>query len=122
MNWRLTITMSGIAVLAIFAIAGKLPVMLVSAATIGIVIYVFRGARIRDRLIAIVAAGLGGSIAAEIVMTVYRHTGTSGSVAAGESGEMFMMAILLGVINSAAVIMLISLTEIVMKFVDPQSE
>lgn len=112
--------MLGVAALAAYALVDKMPVMFVSAIMIGIIVYVFRRARTRDRIIAIVAAGLAGSIGAEIAMTIYRHTGASESSAALDGGGPFMMAMLLGVINAAAIIILVAITEIVMKYADRQ--
>lgn len=116
MDRRLTITALGVAALAAFALFEQRPVMLVSVLVIGVVAYPFRRARLRERIIAIIVAGLGGGIAAEIAMTIYRHTAGSGAVA--DSGELFMMAILLGVINAAAMIALLAITEIAMKYVE----
>jgi len=107
----MVITMSSLATLAIFAAIQKSGVMFVSIGVIGAVVYVFRRARIRDRVIAIVAAALGGSIGAEIVHTLYRHIGTVESGAGQESGGLFMSAILVGLINAAAVVVVIFVTE-----------
>jgi xanthine/uracil permease len=114
--------MTGIAALGVYAIVEELPVMLVSAATIAVTVYLFRCARTRDRIIAIVAAGLGGSIAAEIVHSIYRHSAVAESTTAMNGGEMFKLAILLGLISAAAIVIVVALTEIYLKIVNPQSE
>ena len=83
--------------------------MFVSAATIGVAVYIFRHARIRDRLIAIVAAALGGAIAAEIVHTFYHHTSVAEPVA--DSGALFLSAILLGLFNAVTTAIIVVLAE-----------
>ena len=50
--------MLGIGALAVLAAVGKSAVMFVSATAIGIIAYVFRQARARDRVVAIIVAGL----------------------------------------------------------------
>ena len=107
----MVITMSILATLAIIAAIQKSGVMFVSVGVIGAVVYVFRRARVRDRVIAIVAAALGGSIGAEIVHTLYQHIGAVGSGAGRESGGLFMSAMLVGLINAAAVVVVVLVTE-----------
>lgn len=114
--------MTGNAALGIFAIVEELPVMFVSAATIAIAVYLFRRARMRDRIIAIVAAGLAGSIAAEIVHSISRHSVVGESAIATNGGEMFKLAILLGLISAAAIVIVAALAEIYLKIVNRQSE
>jgi hypothetical protein len=111
MEKRMVITMSSLATLAIIAAIQKSGVMFVSVGVIGAVVYVFRRARMRDRVIAIVAAALGGSIGAEIVHTLYQHIGAVESGVGRESGSLFMSAILLGLINAAAVVVVMFVTE-----------
>lgn len=111
MEKRMVITMSSLATLAIIAAIQKSGVMFVSVGVIGAVVYVFRRARMRDRVIAIVAAALGGSIGAEIVHTLYQHIGAVESGASRESGSLFMSAILVGLINAAVVVVVIFVTE-----------
>jgi hypothetical protein len=105
--------MTGIAALGVYAIVEELPVMLVSAATIAVTAYLFRRARTRDRII---------SIAAEIVHSIYRHSAVAESTTAMNGGEMFKLAILLGLISAAAIVIVVALTEIYLKIVNPQSE
>lgn len=107
----MVITMSTLATLAVLAAIQKSGVMFVSVGVIGAVVYFFRHARMRDKIIAIVAAALGGSIGAEIVHTLYRHIGAVESGAGQESGGLFMSAILVGLINAAAVVVVIFVTE-----------
>ncbi len=111
MEKRMVVTMSSLAALAILAAIQKSGVMFVSVGVIGAVVYVFRRARRRDRVVAIVAAALGGSIGAEIVHTLYQHIGAVGSGAGRESGGLFMSAMLVGLINAAAVVVVILVTE-----------
>ena len=112
----MVVTMSSIAALAIFAVIGKSAVMFVSAVTIGAMVYVFRRARMRDRVIAIVAGALAGSIGAEIVHTFYHHLGAAGSGTGSDSGGFFISAMLVGLINTVAVILVIFFTEAWLKF------
>ncbi len=107
----MVITMASLAILAILAAIQKSGVMFVSVSVIGVVVYLFRRARMRDKVIAIVAAALGGSIGAEIVHTLYQHIGVVESGAGRESGSLFMSAILVGLINAAAVVVVIFVTE-----------
>lgn len=104
---------SGLAVLAIFE---ESVVMFVSAGAIGIIVYVFRRARTRDRDIGIVAAGLGGSIGAEIVLTIYHYA--SVTEPATGNGEIFLSAILVGLVNAGAIIVLLFVTEAALKIID----
>ncbi len=108
--------MLGSVALAILAIVDKSAVMFVSAVAIAVVVYVFRSARTRDRVIGIIAAGLGGGIGAEILRTFYYHANAGDSVVASEGGGLFMSAILIGVINVAAIIALLILTQLWLKF------
>lgn len=114
------VTMSGVAAIAIYAVVERSMVMLVSAAAVGVLAYVFRHARTRERLIAIIAAALGGAIAAEIVHTFYYHTNAAEPVA--DSGNLFLSAIFLGLINAAIIVMLVVLTEIGLKVAKRKSE
>ncbi len=109
--------MLGSAALAVLAVVGKSAVMFVSAAAIAVAVYVFRNARVRDRIIGIIAAGLAGSIGAEIVHTVYHYTNVAQTGAGGDSGGFFMSAILVGAINVAAIIVLLIFSELWLKFV-----
>jgi hypothetical protein len=120
MDSRILVTMLGSAALAIFAVFEKSVAMFVSATTIAIIVFVFRSARMRDRVIAIIAAGLGGSIGAEIVYTLYRYSNTSGSTGS-DSGSFFMSALLIGLTNTAAIIVVIIATEAWQKFVGRKS-
>ncbi len=115
------ITMSGIAALAILAVFGKSVVMLVSAGAIGIIVYVFRGARMRDRIIAIIVAGLGGSIGAEIIHTLYYYSSAAEPGAGGDSSGFFMSAILVGLINAGAIIVVLLVAEAWLNFIDRKS-
>ncbi len=108
--------MLGSAALAVFAVVGKSAVMFVSAAAIAAAVYVFRSARVRDRIIGIIAAGLAGSIGAEIVHTVYHYTSVAQTGAGGNGDGFFMSAILVGAINVAAIIVLLIGTELWLKF------
>ena len=116
------VTMLGIAALAILAVFGKSAVMFVSVAAISVSVYVFRRARMRDRVIGIVAAGLGGSIGAEIVRTLYHYAGVAEPGAGGDSAGFFMSAILIGVINAAAIIVVILCTEAALRTIGRKSE
>ena len=108
--------MLGIGALAVLAAIGKSAVMFVSAVAIGIIAYVFRQARARDRVVAIIVAGLGGSIGAEIVHTIYHYTRAAESGA--DSGGFFMSAIMVGLINAGAIIALLFVTEASRKIID----
>ena len=108
--------MLGSAALAILAVVGKSAVMFVSAVAIAAAIFMFRSARVRDRIIGIIAAGLGGSIGAEIVHTVYHYTNVAETGAGGDGGGFFMSAIIVGAINVAAIIALLVITELWLKF------
>ncbi len=114
--------MLGVAALTIVAVFDRSAVMFVSAATIAIIVCVFRGARMRDKVIGIIAAGLGGSIGAAIVLTFYQHAGVAGAGPAGDSGGFFMSAILVGVINAAAIIVVILMTDVALRIIGRQSE
>lgn len=109
--------MLGSAALAILAVIGKSAVMFVSAVAIAAAVYAFRGARLRDRIIGIMAAGLAGSIGAEIVHTVYHYTNVAQTGAGGNGGGFFMSAIMVGAINVAAIIVLLIFTELWLKIV-----
>ncbi len=108
--------MLGSAALAILAIVGKSAVMFVSAVAIAAAVYAFRGARARDRIIGIIAAGLGGSIGAEIVHTMYHYTNVAQPGAGGNGAGFFMSAIVVGAINVAAIIALLIVTELWLRF------
>jgi uncharacterized membrane protein len=122
MDKRLVITLSGVAALAGFAIVKQSIVMFVTALAIGTIVYLFRRARTRDRIIAIIAAGLAGSIAAEIVFTLYRHTIASKPVVEGDTGESFLTAISIGVIAAVAIVVVVSFAEIYLRYVERKSE
>ncbi len=122
MEKRVVVTMSSLATLAILAAIQKSGVMFVSVGVIGAVVYLFRRARMRDRVIAIVAAGLGGSIGAEIVHTLYHHIGAVESGAGRESGGFFMSAMLVGLINAAAVVVVIFVTEAWLNYAGRKSQ
>ncbi len=108
------VTMLGIAVLAILAVIDESVVMFVSAVAIGIIVYVFRRARARDRVIAIIVGGLGGSIGAEIVHTLYYYA-TVVEPGIGDGG-FFMSAILIGLINAFAMVVVVLSTEAWLKY------
>lgn len=114
MDKKLVVTYLGVTALAIYAVNERSGVMFVSAVAIGVIGYVFRHAQMRDRVIGIVAAALGGAIAAEIGHTFYYHTNTANPVT--DSGGLFLSAILLGVINAAVVVILLVLTEAGLKY------
>ena len=107
--------MLGSAALAILAVVETSVVMFVSAVSIAAAVYIFRSARSRDRIIGIIAAGLGGGIGAEIVYTVYRHTNVAETMTGG-GGGFFMSAMMVGAINVAAIIILLIVTELWLKF------
>jgi len=116
------VTMLGIAGLTIVAVFDKSVVMFVSVAAIAIIVYLFRRARMRDKVIGIIAAGLGGSIGGAIVLTFYQHAGVVGAGAAGDSGGFFMSAILVGAINAATIIVVILTTEVALRIIGRNSE
>jgi len=122
MEKRMVVTLSSLATLAILAAIQKSGVMFVSVGVIGAVVYVFRRARVRDRVIAIVAAALGGSIGAEIVHTLYHHIAAVESGAGRESGGFFMSAMLFGLINAAAVVVVIFVTEAWLNYAGRKSQ
>ncbi len=122
MDKRMLVTMLGVAALAIVAVIGKSTVMFVSAGAIAIIIYLFRRARMRDRVIGIIVAGLGGSIGAEIVHTFYRYAGVAGIAANGDDGGFFISAILVGILNAAAIIVVILCTEAVLRIIDRKTD
>lgn len=114
------VTMMAIAALAILGVIGKSAAMFVSAAAIAVIVNLFRRARVRDRVIGIIAAGLGGSIGAEIVHTIYFYTNATG-IQAGGDGSFFISALRVGLINAAAVIVVIFVTEAWLKLPDDKS-
>jgi len=111
--------MIAVAALAIYAAIDKSVVMFVSAITVGLIVYLFRNARVRDRIIAIAAAGLGGGIATEIVLTFYYHTNAAEPVA--DTGSLFLSAIYAGLINAAVVVIAITIGQ-ALKIGDRESE
>lgn len=113
--------MLGVATLAVYAVIQKSFVMFVSAGAIGLIVYLFRRARVRDRVIAIIVAGLGGGIGAEIAHTLYRHVNATDFGATGDSGTLFMSAILLGLINAAVVVVILFIAEAWQKFAGRKS-
>ncbi len=119
MDKKILVTMSGSAVLAILALVEKSAVMFVSAAAIAVIVYVFRRARMRDRVIAIIAAGLGGSIGAEIVRTFYHYSYVT--EAGAESGDFFMAALLVGSIYAAVIVVLVLGTEVWVSYIGRDS-
>ena len=116
------VTLLGIAGLTIVAVFDKSVVMFVSAAAIAIIVYLFRRARMRDKVIGVIAAGLGGSIGGAIVLTFYQHAGVVGADAAGDSGGFFMSAIFVGAINAATIIVVILMTEVALRIIGRNSE
>ena len=108
--------MLGSVALAIYAAVEKSAVMFVSAAAIAVIVYIFRSARTRDRIIGIIAAGLAGSIGAEIVHTVYHYTNVAQTGAGADGGGFFMSAIMVGLINAAAIIVLVISTEACLRY------
>ena len=114
--------MSGAVALAVLAVVGKSVIMFVSAAAIAVISYPFRRARVRDRVIGIIAAGLGGSIGAEIVHTLYKFTHVSGFGTVSDGGGFFMTAILVGLVNATAIVVLVLCTESWLKYVGRKSE
>ncbi len=108
--------MLGSTALAVLAVVGKSAVMFVSAVAIAAAVYIFRSARVRDRIIGIIAAGLAGSIGAEIVHTVYHYTSVAQTGAGADGGGFFMSAIMVGLINAAAIIALVIFTEAWLKY------
>lgn len=119
---RMAVAMLSLAVLVIYAAIEKSAVMFVSVVAIGAAVYIFRRARMRDRVIAIVAAGIGGSIGAEIVRTLYHHSWLAKSEAVGESGGLFLSAMLNGVIVATAVVAVVYFAEAWSKRVARKSE
>jgi hypothetical protein len=97
---------SSLAALAIYAVIGRSAVMLVSLIAIALMLYLLRHARLRDRVIAVFAAALGGGLAAAIVRTVFYHL-RAGGPGAAESGSLFMSAIQVGVINALVVVVML---------------
>jgi hypothetical protein len=122
MDKRLVITLFGVAVLAVLALVEGLIVMFVSSMAIGVILWVFRRARARERIVAVFAAGLGGSIAAEIAYTMYRHTIATELVIEGAGGESFLMALSIGVINAVAIVIVVLFAELIMRYVERKSE
>ena len=116
------VTMLGVAALTIVALFEKSVVMFVSAAAIAAIVYIFRRARMRDKVVGIIAAGLGGSMGAAIVFTFYKYAGVAESGPADDSGGFFMAAILVGVINAAAIIVIILCTEFALRIIGRESE
>ena len=107
--------------LAILALVEKSAVMFVSAAAIAVIVYVFRRARMRDRVIAIIAAGLGGSIGAEIVHTFYHYSYVAETGAGGDSGDFFMSALVVGSIYAAVIVVLVLGTEVWVSYIGRDS-
>jgi hypothetical protein len=122
MDRLLAIGLMGVAALAAYAVFGRSPAMLLSAIMIGVIVYLFRRARIRERIIAIIAAGLGGSMLAEIALTFYRHATASMPAPIADRGEHFMVAIVLGLIDAVVIILLLALAEIVIRHADRKRE
>ncbi|NNF56874.1 MAG: hypothetical protein HKN04_01405 [Rhodothermaceae bacterium] len=107
MTLRLLLAYLGVGVLLILAALGKSAVMAVSAAGIGLALWVTRTAPLRTRLLAVVAGALGGSLLAETVHTVYHLLG--GETASGDSGFFYVSAMLVGGINAAAMVVVTGL-------------
>ena len=122
MDKRSLVTMLAIAALAIVAVFGKSAVMFVSAAAIAVIVYVFRRARMRDRVVGIVVAGLGGSIGAEIVHTLYHYASVAEPGTGGDSAGFFMSAVLVGVMNAAVIAVVVLCTETAIKIIGRKSE
>jgi hypothetical protein len=120
MDKRMFVTMLGIVALAIVAAFEKSVEMFVSAAAIAVIVYVFHQARMRDRVIGIIAAGLGGSIGAAIVRTFYHYAAVAAP--AGDSSGFFMSAIVIGVINASAIIVVILCTESALRVIGRKDE
>lgn len=116
------VTILGTAALAIVAVFEQSVVMFVSAVAIAVIVYIFRRARMRDKVIGIIAAGLGGSIGAAIVFTFYQYAGAAEPGPADDSGGFFMSAILVGIVNAAVIIGVILVTEVALRIIGPESE
>jgi len=121
MDKRILVAILGSAALAVLAVVGKSAVMFVSAVAIAAAVYAFRGARLRDRIIGIMAAGLGGSIGAEIVHTAYHYTNVAQTGGGEDGGGFFLSAMMVGAINVAAIIVLLIATELWLKFLTGKS-
>ncbi len=100
MAMKLIVVSLGLAVLLILAVLGKSAVMFVSALGIGVALWSTREAPLRTQLWALVAGALVASIGAEIIHTLYHLLG--GETASGDGGFFFVSAILVGLINAAA--------------------
>ena len=109
------VAMLGVALLSIFAVIEKSAVMFVSAGAVGVTLYLFRRARQRDRVVAIIAAGIGGSIGTEIVRTLYHFASVDEPGA--ESSGFFMSALLVGLVNAAVIIVVLFGTEAWLRFI-----
>ena len=112
---RLVVTLAGLAMLVVLAAIEKSIVMFVSVVLVGVAVYVFRTARLRDRIIATIAAALGGSIGAEIVRTFYDHLGAVGAE------SLFMTAMLIGLFNAVAAVIVIVVAEAIHKRANRES-
>lgn len=97
----------GAGVLLMLAALGRSAVMAVSAAGIGLALWITRTAPLRTRLIAVVFGALGGSLLAETVHTAYHLMG--GETASGDSGFFYVSAVLVGIINAVAMLVVTGL-------------
>ncbi len=109
MQKRTMTALTGVAALATYAAIEKSVAMLVSAIAIGLIVHLFRNARMRERIIAVVVAALGGGILAEIVLTVYRHGGYAKG-GAGDSAGSYLAAIQIGLVNAGVIVVVMILT------------
>ncbi|MEP0548067.1 MAG: hypothetical protein ABJF88_14120 [Rhodothermales bacterium] len=100
----------GVGVLLALAILGSSAVMAVSAAAIGLALWITRNAPLRARLLAVVGGALGGSLLAETVHTAYHLLG--GETASGDGGFFFASAVLVGAINAVAMLAVMGLASL----------
>lgn len=92
----------GVGMLLTLAILGNSAVMAVSAAAIGLALWITHNTPLRTRLLAVVGGALGGSLLAETVHTAYHLFG--GETASGDGGFFFASAVLVGAINAVAML------------------
>jgi len=98
----------GVIILLGLAALGNSAVMAVSAAGIGLALWITREAPLRTRLMAVVIGALGGSLLAETIHTAYHLLG--GETASGDGGFFYVSAVLVGGINAVAMLVVIGLT------------
>lgn len=103
---KLVLSLAGVGVLLVLAALGNSAMMATSAVGIAVAVWLTRAARLRTQLGAVVVGALAASLAAEGVHTLYHLLG--GETASGDSGFFFVSAFLVGLINAAAMLVVVA--------------